>query len=82
MRIVSWLTLGGIAGLVAGLGLDALVKMPVPELRILQLLLIALGAIVAAFIFEGAKTAAGGMDPAASTDPPAPAARRAVVRRR
>ena len=85
MRIAAWLTAGGIAGLCAGLVLDALVRMPVRELRILQLLLIVLGAVLAAFVFEGAKTAAGGTDPAESTDPPSPPVpptRRFAVRKR
>lgn len=71
MGIKSWLLVGGLAGLAAGLVLDALVDgIPPLELRFVQVLLILVGAMVAAFVYDGSKLAAGGMEPSVSTDRP------------
>lgn len=68
MRVRSWLVLGGVAGLVVGLIIDSFLELPTLEMRLVQLGLVLFGAVVAAFVFEGAKTVTAGMDPAASTD--------------
>jgi hypothetical protein len=68
MRVKSWLLLGGIVGLVVGLLVDALLELPLLEMRLLQVGLVLFGAVVAAFVFEGAKAVTSGMNPNVSTD--------------
>jgi hypothetical protein len=77
MRIKIWLMLGALVGLVAGIVIDSLLRLPTLELRLLQLVLVLFGAVVAAFIYEGAKAVTSGMNPAATTD----RRRRVLVRR-
>jgi len=77
MRIKIWLTLGALVGLVAGILIDSMLKLPTLELRLLQLVLVLFGAVVAAFVYEGAKAVTSGMNPAASTD----RRRRPLIRR-
>lgn len=70
MGLKIWLLLGSLCGLVAGLLLDAVVPVPPAYLRAVQLGLVAFGAIVAAFIYDGARLMAGGREPTRSTDRP------------
>ena len=77
MRMKNWLILGALVGLVAGVVIDSLLKLPTLELRLLQLVLVLFGAVVAGFIYEGAKAVTSGMNPAATTD----RRRRSLVRR-
>ena len=68
MRIKNWLILGALVGLVAGVVIDSLLKLPTLELRLLQLVLVLFGAVVAGFVYGGAKAVTSGRNPAVSTD--------------
>jgi hypothetical protein len=68
MKKRTWLLLGGLAGLLAGLVLDALVPIAPLYLRIAQVGLILVGAGVSAFVYGGARAVTGGAEPTRSTD--------------
>lgn len=70
MGLKTYLLMGALAGLVAGLLLDVILKLPTAHMRIVQLLLIGFGAMVAAFMYQGARAVTGGREPSESTDPP------------
>lgn len=70
MGLKTYLLMGALAGLVAGLLIDAVADLETTYMRAVQLLLIVFGAIVSAFMYEGARAVTGGREPAESTDPP------------
>lgn len=70
MGVKSYLLMGALAGLVAGLLIDVIMDLSTTYMRILQLLLIGFGALVSAFMYEGARAVTGGREPSKSTDPP------------
>ncbi|MEO7794088.1 MAG: hypothetical protein ABIV06_04885 [Thermoanaerobaculia bacterium] len=71
MRLKTWLLMGGLAGLVGGLLLEGVLhELPVFYLRMAQLTMIVFGAVVAAFVYEGARAVTGGREPSQSTDRP------------
>lgn len=70
MGLKTYLLMGALAGLVAGVLIDVVAELPTTYMRIVQLLLIAFGATVSAFMYEGARAVTGGREPAESTDPP------------
>ena len=70
MRLRTWLIVGGLAGLAGGLLVDIVLPLPALYLRLLQAAMIVLGAVVAAFIYEGARVVTGGREPNHSTDRP------------
>lgn len=63
-----WLLLGGLFGLIAAVLLDVLLEVPPTYLRLAQLAMVALGALVAAFVYEGARLVTDGREPARSTN--------------
>ena len=75
MKTKTWILLGSLAGLLAAIALDFVVSGNSLLLRLGQLSFVLLGAMVAGFVFEGAKAVTGGADPARSTDDPASATR-------
>lgn len=70
MGVKTYLLMGALAGLVAGLLIDVVVDLPTAYMRVVQVLLIGFGAVVAAFMYEGARAVTGGREPAESTDRP------------
>jgi hypothetical protein len=81
MGLRPWLIYGAGAGLLAGILVDLMFDLPTVPLRVAQIVLVLFGAAVSAFVYEGSKLAAGGGEPARSTDPPA-VRRRFAIRRR
>jgi hypothetical protein len=65
---ISWLLFGAVAGLLAGLLLDAVIPISPAYLRWVQLGLVVIGAAVAAFVHQGARAVTGDREPAQSTD--------------
>ncbi len=70
MKVSVWLWMGALTGLVAGLLVDAVVDLPTRYMRWTQLAMVIFGAIVAAFVYEGARAVTLGREPSHSTDAP------------
>lgn len=70
MRLTTWLIFGALAGLGGGLLLDSVLHLPTMYMRLVQLSLIVFGAVVAAFVYEGARAVTGGREPKHFTDRP------------
>jgi hypothetical protein len=70
MGVKTYLLMGALAGLVAGVLIDVVVDLPTAYMRVVQVLLIGFGAVVAAFMYEGARAVTGGREPSESTDRP------------
>lgn len=70
MGVKIWLLMGGLSGLVAGLLIDLILDLPTLYLRLTQIAMVLFGAIVAAFVYEGARAVTGGREPSLSTDRP------------
>lgn len=79
MGVKIWLLMGGLSGLVAGLLMDIVLNLPPLYMRLTQVAMVIFGAVVAAFVYEGARAVTGGREPSLSTDRPRP---RWVVRLR
>ena len=77
MGVRIWLLMGALAGLIAGILVDVVVDVPSRNLRVAQTAMILFGALVAAFVYRGARAVTEGREPSLSTDPPH---RRWVVR--
>ena len=78
MNVKVWLWMGALTGLVAGLVLEVWIDLPVRYMRLAQVAMVVFGAIVAAFVYEGARAVTLGEEPNHSTDHPR---RRRVIRR-
>jgi len=70
MNVKVWLGFGALVGLIAGLLLDRLLEIPTTYMRLAQVAMVICGAVVAAFIYEGARAATQGGEPNHSTDRP------------
>lgn len=70
MGVKIWLLMGALAGLVAGILIDMVIDLPTAYMRVVQVVLIGFGAVVAAFVYEGARVVTGGREPSVSTDRP------------
>jgi hypothetical protein len=70
MNVKVWLGLGALAGLFAGLILDRLLDIPTTYMRLTQVAMVIFGAVVAAFVYEGARAVTQGGEPNHSTDRP------------
>jgi hypothetical protein len=70
MNVKVWLGLGALVGLIAGLMLDSLLDIPTTYMRLAQVAMVLFGAVVAAFVYEGARAVTLGGEPNHSTDRP------------
>jgi hypothetical protein len=70
MGVKIWLVMGAVAGLVAGILIDALLDLPTLYMRLTQAAMILFGAVVAASVYEGARVVTEGQEPTKSTDRP------------
>jgi hypothetical protein len=81
MRLRTWLLMGALAGLVAGLLVDRVIDLAPLYMRLTQVAMILFGAVVAAFVYEGARAVTEGREPSHSTDQPRRGIRRIFGRR-
>lgn len=68
MQLKKWLVAGAVTGLVGGLALELMVEPATPALRWVQLIFVAFGAAVAAWVYESARAVTEGREPTRSTD--------------
>lgn len=70
MGVKIWLVMGAVTGLAAGLLLEGVLDMPPLYMRLMQVAMIVFGAMIAAFVYEGARAVTAGREPNLSTDRP------------
>jgi ABC-type uncharacterized transport system permease subunit len=68
MGLKTYLLMGALAGLVAGIFIDFLMDLPTTYMRLAQLAIIIFAASISAFMYQGARAVTGGTEPSISTD--------------
>lgn len=68
MGVKTYLFMGALAGLVAGILIDVVMDMPTTYMRLTQLAIVVFGASISAFMYKGARAVTEGREPSLSTD--------------
>lgn len=68
MGVKTYLLMGALAGLVAGILIEIVTDIPTTYMRLTQVAIIGFGATVSAFMYKGARAVTGGREPSISTN--------------
>ena len=68
MGLKTYLFMGALAGLIAGILIDFLLDIPTTYMRLAQVAIILFSAMISAFMYKGARAVTAGREPSISTD--------------